>query len=298
VTEEAILAAARHLAAFCPGDDRAVETVDLCLAGLRRSQWPDVAWRFSRLTADGCPVEFGFSDREEAFRATFEIAGPERPEGTRIDAAADLLRELDLAPAPDVLMRGWRAMQAAGALRWGCWLGLRWTETGVHAKLYVEAPREWRVPAPPPLSGARVRMLGYDFTRGTCETYVTLDGATEARLVAVLRELENETRRRLLDTLASIVGLPLQTALRWVGVGASVAQPSEPLRLALFIRARAVCGGAAAIRPRFSHRAGYRSLLGGRPENKLPDHGILTLIPHANGEVELRAGVSAAALAP
>jgi hypothetical protein len=60
-----------------------------------------------------------------------------------------------------------------------------------------------------------------------------------------------------------------------------------------------VRGGAAALRRRMMvnrSRGSYPALLGERDDGALPYHGILTLIPRADG-VELRASMAADALA-
>jgi hypothetical protein len=79
-----------------------------------------------------------------------------------------------------------------------------------------------------------------------------------------------------------------------VSLGASVA---EGPRIALFCRARAARGGAAALRDRFARQPVYDRLLGPVADAALPDHGVLSFVPREEGTVEVRAGISAAALA-
>src|SRR5215470_8459588 len=111
------------------------------LETLAASPWPDIAWRFSRLTEDGSPVEFTFSSHDDVFRCTIEVAGPETDAQDRITEACRLLGLRDEPqPRADVL-GSWRAMQRSRVLGWGAWLGLRHDRGGTRSKLYVEVPR-------------------------------------------------------------------------------------------------------------------------------------------------------------
>ena len=48
--------------------DEATAWLEHVLAPLAASQWPEAAWRFSRLTNTGMPVEFAWSSRDAAVR--------------------------------------------------------------------------------------------------------------------------------------------------------------------------------------------------------------------------------------
>jgi hypothetical protein len=61
--------------------------LDEALAGVHESIWPEVAWRFSRITGDGFPVELTFSSADDGIRYTTEIGGPEMPTSARVAAA-------------------------------------------------------------------------------------------------------------------------------------------------------------------------------------------------------------------
>jgi hypothetical protein len=278
----AILGNARLLGA----DAQGLALLGRAMAPLERSAWPHVAWRFSRLTADGCPVELGVSTHRGAFRVTLECAPPECPEPTRLDAALALLRALDMPlPAPEHVA-AWRARQAGrapqagSALRWGCWLGLRFGRGAVGAKLYVELPRE---------SPNAPRMLGHDVRRMADELYATLPDPSEATLRHAMRGLGASVQDAMLTALEATLGLPLSRALAWAAIGVS-REPAEPRRTALFCRARAVRGGIAALQGRFVHVPGYTALIAGRAR---PDHGVLSFVPRPDGTIELRAGLSA-----
>jgi len=210
VSSAAVLELARRLDA---------DWLPAALEPLAQSMWPDVAWRFSRLTADGCPIEIGFSSDVASVRATFEVAGPEHLNHDRIDAACGLLRKLGLATPDPGLVSHWRAMQAPAELRWGCWLGLRRDGGALRGKLYVEAPRDH----PAPWAGALSKMIGYDPQTGVSEHYAALIEPTETSLQSLLAPLSAPMRRQLLEMAAELAGLPAATLVRWIGVGASLA---------------------------------------------------------------------------
>ena len=58
------------------------------LSPVGHSLWPEMAWRFSRLTASGMPVEFAWRSLETAVRWTAEAAPPESDERARLATAA------------------------------------------------------------------------------------------------------------------------------------------------------------------------------------------------------------------
>ena len=101
------------------------------------SQWPEAAWRFSRLTNTGMPVEFAWSSRDTAVRWTAEVAAPETADAQRLARAAAWL-DWPLDPQP------WLHMQRSRKLKYGAWLGARHSPANAHrpvsTKLYVEVP--------------------------------------------------------------------------------------------------------------------------------------------------------------
>jgi hypothetical protein len=271
---ERVLATARLLRA-----DAACPVLERALVPLAGSAWPEVAWRFSRLTADGCPVQFGISTKAGAIRAAFECAPPETPEHARLDAALALLAQLDLPPPPSGQIAEARALQARHRLRYGCWTGLRFGPA-VTPKLYIELPRA--IPGEP-------RMLGLDAASGGRELYATLVTPDEATLRRQIAVLDGPTQDALLETLAETVGHKLARVLEWVSIGVSWFQAEHTRRVALFCRARAVAGGSEALVPRFAHVPGYLDVIAAR--GAVPDHGVLSFVPHADGRIELRAGL-------
>jgi hypothetical protein len=278
--------------AACSGTpDRMVDMLACCLAHLEGSCWPEVAWRFSRLTSDGFPVEFGFSGEEDGFRVVCEVAGPECAHSARLDAGLALIRSLGLTPPDPALVRDLQAAQADGALQWGCWLGLRCKNGDVRVKLYIETP-PGSIPLPPALAGSRPHMMGCEPSLGLLERYAVIPDASEARLRHVLRSLPTLSQDILLDAVERLIGLPRRSLLRWPSVGASIAeQPGSSPSVALFLRAEALRDGGRALLPIFARRAAYRSLLDSQP-HALSGHGVLTLIPH-DDRVEFRTNFSA-----
>lgn len=291
MTPADIVALARRFA----GDAQALPYLDECLEPLARSCWPDVAWRFSRLTVDGCPVEFGVSSMDKALRITFEVAGPECSDSERLGRSLDILHDCIRRKPDSAMQDAWRDLQRRGRLRWGSWMGLRASDGVVEPKLYIEIPPE-NDPAPPkPLRG-RVRMIGFDPLRERIETYVALPQIGRSELVHLLAGLDEDSRCALLDMIGELIGMPLDIALDWIGLGASLAESPSGKQLALFIRARTVRHPARKFRKLFAGNDAYCDWFDGRSGGDLPDHGVLTFIPRGHGRIEVRAGLSATSL--
>lgn len=166
------------------------QAASIAAAWLRRvlspigdSLWPEMAWRFSRLTSSGMPMEFAWSSRETAVRWTAEVAPPESDERARLAIAAAHLPDrdrIDLAP--------WHRLQRDARLKYGAWLGMRHAHDTV-GKLYVELPAGIALPDGHhhPLlraDGMAWRMVGLNVD-GSREYYgqgTSLDRATVGRL--------------------------------------------------------------------------------------------------------------------
>jgi hypothetical protein len=293
MSRRAALEVAKRIAQVTGARPEVIEAIDVCLAPLDRSAWPAIAWGFSRLTTSHFPVEFGFSTHEDRLRATFEVAGPETPDELRLDAALDLVASLGLPPPLEADVAAWRFLQAAGRLRWGCWLNLRQTARGFGAKLYLEVPRDGGGVTRAP--GSRLHMLGCDLTRGTQESYLIWPRVGELEYGARLRALGAVDVEALTASLETITGLPIAAALGRgrLGVSRTVGQSG----ISLFVDSSVVRGGPMALKPRLmADRCGsYAALLGDRSGSELPDHGVLSLIPRPGG-MELRASLAADAL--
>lgn len=278
-----------------------------CLEPLRMSVWPDIAWQFSRLTRDGFPLEFAFTGHDAALRLTLEPAGPEASESNRLNCALRLLEAIGHALPECALIADWRGMQRETALRWGTWLGLRQTANGFRAKLYIEVPRGVRYPhaADAPMGG-HLRMLGYEPETRRREFYYSLFNIDAPQFARALAQYEIENPHAALDTLAEMAGLPVATALQWLGIGLSVATDDDRKHLgtALFFRAAAAHGGQGRIRDALLQQQDahgirnslYRILLANAESSSLPDHGVVTLALRSAGDAELRAGISGSAL--
>ena len=295
MTSGDVLEIAQRFAEGLAAREELMRCLGASLEPLSQSCWPDVAWRFSRLTVDGCPVEFGVSSIDDTFRVTFEVAGPESPDHERLAASLDILRDFVHCEPDSSTTRRWRNLQANGRLRWGAWAGLRCSGARVEPKLYLEVPRDIHFTAPTPLPG-RVRMIGFDPIRGRIETYVALSQLTQSALLHLLADLHDKTKHALLDTLTNLLGVPLHIALNWIGLGASIIEGAPTRQFALFIRARVVREGEPQFRKLFARNRAYRAWLDRRPVGELPDHGVLTLIPREHGRIEIRAGLSARSL--
>src|SRR5690349_8918862 len=79
---------------------RAQAAARRCLAGVRASAWPDIAWRASGMTGGGFPMEISCSWTGDLVRYTTETAGPEVDPARRLDPAAALVHELGGAAPP------------------------------------------------------------------------------------------------------------------------------------------------------------------------------------------------------
>jgi hypothetical protein len=312
-TGQQVKAVAEMIAARSGSPNDAIRSFTVCIEPFERSPWADVAWRFSRLMAGGSPVEFVFSTRDAALRYTVEVAGPEMSEHARVDAACELLERLGHTVPASELVREWRNLQAGLALKWGAWLGVRYGPTGESVKIYIEVPRgigASTVPkaARPPLPGSRLHMIGYEPALGRKELYFSRVLTDRRELETLLQVVErSDQRQALLAVFTDICGMPVDSLLRWVTLGYSITRQgeSESVALALFVRAKAVVGGATVLRRKllkWQSKSGsgigpYRDLVGPIPDQYLPDHGILTLGPGTRGDLDLRVGIGAVPLA-
>jgi len=119
---------------------RAEAALEVLLQSVLVSRWPEVSWQFSRLTANGFPVEFVFSSTDDAIRYTTEIAGPEFAECDRLDLAERALSRLGAGRLPGNVRTLFTEIQRCGVLRYGVWIGARHSLSGDRYKIYLEVP--------------------------------------------------------------------------------------------------------------------------------------------------------------
>ncbi len=168
--------------------ERAARSLAQVLQRVMCSDWPEMALAFSRLTNTGMPVEFAWTSRDTSLRWTAEVAPPEAPDVSRVDAA---FAEAGMcsAAAP------WAALQRVGVdrgapLRYGAWLGVRHFREADAFKVYVELPAGllpgiWRR-RHPLLAGTYLqwRMAGVG-AGGSTEFYAQVDDMEPALLHAL-----------------------------------------------------------------------------------------------------------------
>lgn len=153
---------------------RAGRALGATLSSMRKSRWPEIAWRTSRLTNTGYPVEMSWSSRDASVRWTSEASGPDTPEAERLQSALRVLSELGVSTeVPD-----WLVPHPGQQLRFGAWVGGRHDGDRDRYKLYVdmagvELPADLLRPSVLHAIPSRVtwRMAGVDGGAGTVELY-------------------------------------------------------------------------------------------------------------------------------
>lgn len=249
-----------------PAVERARQAMNTILSGVRSSCWPAVAWRFSALTASGCPLEFSFSSADRALRYTAEVAGPEIDAADRLDLCVALLDRL--APGmqlPAGLYRDLRSIQASGRLDWGAWIGARHHDEGSRYKVYVEVPRDVGCAARSltdllpgkalPLAHRRPRFegIGYEPDTGLLELYFRVDGMEvwETGRLLLLCGLGHR-QAELLACMREVYARPLEPHLSRHRYGFSITldRTGTPVAATLFSYAVDVFGVDARARTR------------------------------------------------
>jgi hypothetical protein len=125
---------------------RAHQGLQAPLARLATTAWPETLHRFSSLTNTGYPLEWAWSSRDSQLRCTLEVAPAECAEALRLPTALDDCRAQASSAAgqPTAVVaqatHGLQALQDGADLRFGAWLGLRFSATAAAAKLYAELP--------------------------------------------------------------------------------------------------------------------------------------------------------------
>jgi hypothetical protein len=150
-------------------------------------------------------------------------------------------------------------------------------------------------------------MIGYEPATQRMEFYYAVPQITPAQLAQELDRYGIVAPHAVIQTLADCIGLPPAVALHWIGIGLSIAiQDGQSLPGAtLFFRAKEARGGLARARAALlRHRcaesqrdSAYARLFARAEDHAPPDHGVIAIIARTDADIELRAGLSAAALA-
>jgi hypothetical protein len=274
------------------------------------------AWSSSRLTGDGFPVEITFTTADNRLRYTVEPASCDLDPGTRRDVSVQLINSLCPTPLPEGLPDAFQAIQAAGDLSFGAWLGGRHSADESQYKIYVETPNgagvEDRVaavlgayPQPQrPARGAELRMIAYSPGSKQCEIYFRMRSLAAHHVPGLLVPLGFAAKsEELLRYLKDAYGFPLGERLPGPSVGVSytwrVNEP--PQAVSLFFFARSLWGGDARIRQQFGrlsralgwNDSSYQKLttpLATRRSWKTY-HGILGMTLTRSGQMALSIGV-------
>lgn len=215
--------------------------LDHVLEGLRGSLWPALAWRTSRLTADGFPVELSFTSGDPVVRLTAEVAGPEVDHEARLALALALLPSTSGPPGLKQVEARLRGLQAGQPLRWGAWFGGRFDASGPRGKIYAEVPRSgspvadaWaaerlgRWPLLGPERPIPLRMIGWEPGSGRLELYLRPGALEELDLSRLLQVAGMGPRLpELLTLLRDAWGASVRHRLPGVNFGWSFSVPAD-----------------------------------------------------------------------
>ena len=279
---------------------RARRALEAVLKPTHQSVWPEVAWRASRLTNTGYPVEFAWSSRDPSIRWTAEVAGPETPEEKRLAAALAMLRALGWAAE----VPGWMEPRPGGALRFGAWVGGRHGAARDAGKIYVDLEGQ-ELPASllPPEVGAAVprrtqwRMAGLGAGAGDIEIYGRLR-QPEVWEVGGLLDRAGIDAAAVLALAGEVTGRPGRELPRTTGMSLALAGG----RLAaggLFFPAGLLLGGDPAVSAALlgvARRHGwdtaiYEAMLGGGSGDGHGRHGMIGVGAAADGTTWMQAGL-------
>jgi hypothetical protein len=187
---------------------RARRALDILLEGVYHSCWPEVAWRFGRLTADRFPVRFTFMPDSPAIVYACEIAGPETAEFKRLDQALEMMVKLGVGQLAKEQVRQLHAIQAGRNLMYRPWISGQHDRQSDCYKLYVEVPQEGG-PAAEHLvrkflgreilletRETRLRMIGCELPTGQTELYFQAEGIETWELGRLLSYAARENAKQ------------------------------------------------------------------------------------------------------
>ncbi|HTB21492.1 MAG TPA: hypothetical protein VK914_02175 [bacterium] len=281
-----------------------------CLGVLAATRNPEKAWSFSGLCADGCPLEFTFSNRHVGLSFTVDAAPPECAPQDRLEAAVALALRLGYAGPSPQKVRQWGAMQAGRTLLWGARLGFREQGNRAALKYYVEvpaaAPAAGMPATVPRFDDSHAVMIGHDPDHDRTEFYFQRRLFSLKDLRQVLDVLPSAAGRGALeDGIEQLCGRRLLEALYWTYFGYSVSLGADGEAVPAFFAKSGAIGGARRARGRMlqtmpeavKERSLYHRLLAGLPDSALPEHGIMSVCLGTGPGPELRTGLSGLALA-
>lgn len=238
---------------------RASDALTIMLDGVLQSPWQDVAWRFSRLTGDGYPVEFTYCSHDTTIRYTAEVAGPEYPEALRLARAREVLSSLGVTSLQNSILDVMSDMQAGHDLRYGAWLSGRHSAERDQYKLYAEVPDNGAPAAEALLSrqhltahsSLHLRMIGYEVGSGRTEFYFRVHHLDDDELKCLLCQVGLADRVvEFWSFIESLSGRPIQQFFPKSNVGLSLSWQGEVPIFTLLVSARSVFGSDARIRRR------------------------------------------------
>jgi hypothetical protein len=283
------------------------------------------AWRSSRLTGDGFPLEFVFSTGDAHLRYTADPGASRSSRAGLLEDAVALLATLRQPPPdPRVLAYLRAAQQRTADLCYGAWIGGRHPVGDAknghcgqdHFKLYAEIPGNglaWHLPfitAYVPLPQrllerpVQLRLAGVEPATGRLEFYFRIRNPAAGTLPLLLQPANQQSRAgELVDFLAQAYGHPLTERIPGGSVGFSfVSTPgSETVVFTLFLFTRVLWGGDARIRNRFAERmraagqdpAAYRRFSAPLADRDVCQtyHGLMGLTVAPQAPIQLTLGV-------
>jgi hypothetical protein len=281
---------------------RALRGLGAALEGLRRSCWPEIAWRASGLTNTGYPVELSWSSRDDALRWTAEAAGPETPEAARLSSAVDVLAGLGVA----IGLPDWLVRHPGRRPRFGAWIGGRHEAARDRYKLYIDMAgydlpahlvrllSQWAVPM-----RIRWRMAGLDAAGGGMELYGRLQRPEIWEVERLLSRCGGDAST-VIDLAAVLSGSSGSEYLLPGTAGLSLAtMVGGRHAVSFFVQAGPLIGGDAAIARKIrqlARRHGwdtaiYEALLGDGAPGRPGRHGIIGFGAAAQGVPWMQVGL-------
>ena len=258
--------------------ERVSAALRVLLRGAYAANTPE-AWKFSRLTGDGFPLEFTFSTADTHLRYAADPGALALPVTERLAEAIERMDELGQAPcAFQVLdyLKTWQ-QEATDNLSYGAWVGGRHPVKQADGngiledrfKLYAEIPATpWEshltfirkyLDLPPRLleRPVQLRMVAMEPSTGRIEFYFRIHHLETGVLPLLLRPAGLQQRSvELADFIEQAYGHPLSERIPGgsVGFSYSLIPGSKTIVFTLFLFTRLLWGGDARIRSRFAER--------------------------------------------